>query len=160
MTTSLHKNIRGAIRVALESSLDPAMAAADWLARDIDGRYGSAVELVADPGVSLENLQRAKSVYKTMRILGETAADRRLGAHLYVAAIAAALVVHRTRISSQSTAALRRGLQSLEQDDRAPHRLRALAVTGLLALARAPRGSDPPAAATGSEAPGTAVRPG
>ncbi len=134
MNTTLQKNIRDAIRCALESSLDPAMAAADWLARDIDPACRSAADLLTNPKVSLEDLQKAKSVYKTMRILGETPADRRVAARYYAAAIAAGLVRHGTRISRQSTGALRRAMAELRDDERMPDRLRALGTAGLRAF--------------------------
>ena len=46
MTTILREQLSDVIRCALEASIDPAMAAADWLARDIRhlqriGRRGS-----------------------------------------------------------------------------------------------------------------------
>ncbi len=126
-----NNNIQAALRVALESTLDPAVAAADWLARDIDPDRESAEDLLADPKVSLKSLQRAKAVYKTMRILGETAADRRIAARLYAAAIAAGLVRHDQRITSQSEAALRRGLKSLADDAGMPARLRELAARAM-----------------------------
>lgn len=124
-------SIQAALRVALESTLDPAVAAADWLARDIDPACESAQDLLTNPKVSLMNLKRAKAVYKTMRILGETSADRRLAAHLYVASIAAGLVRHGQRITSQSEAALQRGLKSLADDVEMPARLRELAARAL-----------------------------
>ncbi|MHC4414202.1 MAG: hypothetical protein ACYS0G_02840 [Planctomycetota bacterium] len=130
----MHNHLSDALRSALEASADPAQAAADWLARDIDPAQPSAVALLTDPDASLEQLQKAKSAYKTMRILGETPADRRLAARLYAAAIAAGLVRHKRRISRQSDDALRRGLQSLLNDARMPDRLRDLAGMALCAL--------------------------
>jgi hypothetical protein len=66
-----------------------------------------------------------------MRILGETSADRRLGARFYAAWIAAGLVRHGQRITSISAAALRRGLQGLADDAQMPARLRELASQAL-----------------------------
>ena len=106
-----------AMRWALDAEADPAMASADWLAMDIDQAQPSAVALLSDPSVSLSQLRKAKSVYKTMRIVGETAADRRLGARLYAAAIAAGLVRHGQRISRQSDSALHRAFKGLMDDD-------------------------------------------
>ena len=127
MTMLLPSPLSDVIRSALEASVDPAMAAADWLARDIDPTRLTAVALITDPDVPLDHLQRAKTVYKTMRILGETSADRGVAARLYAAAIAAALLRHKCRISRQSDGALRRGLQSLLHDAQMPDRLRDLA---------------------------------
>ena len=70
MSPALTEHISEALRSALEVVGDPARAAADWLARDIDPTKPSAVALLTDPDVSLENLRKAKSVFKTMRILG------------------------------------------------------------------------------------------
>ncbi len=134
MNPSLAEHISDALRSALEVAGDPAMAVADWLARDIDPNQPSAVALLTDPDVSLENLRKAKSVFKTMRILGETSADRRLAARLYVAAIAAALARYNQRVSRQSNEALLRGLCSLLEDAQMPDRLRKLAGSALSAL--------------------------
>ena len=81
-------------RSAIEASADPAMAAADWLASDIDPARSTVAELLTDPNISLDNLRKAKDVYKTMRILGETSMDRRIAANLYAAAIGAAFADH------------------------------------------------------------------
>jgi hypothetical protein len=115
------------LRWAVEASQDPAMAAADWLARDISPEHPSAVAMLVDPAISLEKLRNAKDVFKTMRLVGETAADRRLGATLYLGAIAAALVRHNQRISRQSPDAIRRGLKRLIDDDSMPEKLRNIA---------------------------------
>jgi hypothetical protein len=134
MNTAIRERLSDALRSAVEAAVDPAMAAADWLARDIDPNQHSAVALLTDPDASLETLKKAKDVYKTMRILGETAADRRLAARLYAASIGAALVRHDQRISRQSDSALKRGLQSLTEDAEAPDPLRQLAGAALCAL--------------------------
>ena len=110
------------------------MASANWLARDIDPNYNTAVELLTDSAVSLETLRKAKDVYKTMRILGESPADRRIAARLYAASIGAALVHHGCRISRQSESALQRGLQSLGTDKRMPQPIRRLAEAALIML--------------------------
>ena len=134
MNMAIRERLSDALRSAVEAALDPAMAAADWLARDLDPDQPSAVALLTDPDVSLETLRKAKDVYKTMRILGETPADRRLAARLYAASIGAALVRHNHRISRQSDSALKRGLQSLHEDAEVPDPLRQLAGTALCAL--------------------------
>ncbi len=134
MTTILREQLSDVIRCALEASIDPAMAAADWLARDIDPKCATAVDLITDRSVSLEHLQQAKAVFKTMRVLGEMSADRRLAAKLYAATIAAGLVRFNCRISRQSDDALRRGLQTLLDDAKMPDRLRDLAGGALCIL--------------------------
>ncbi len=134
MNALLRERLSDVLRSAVEASVDPAMAAADWLARDIDPTQNSAIGLLTDPDVDAHTLAKAKDVYKTMRILGETSADRRLAARLYAAAIAAALVRHGQRISRQSKAALKRALQTLHEDAEAPEPLRHLAGAALCHL--------------------------
>ena len=131
MSTVVREQLSDALRWAVEASADPAMAAADWLARDIDPSHPTAVRLLTEPDVGLDNLTRAKDAYKTMRLLGETSADRGLAARLYAASIAAGLVHHGRRISRQSDSALHRGLRSLQDDDRMPEPLRRLAGSAL-----------------------------
>lgn len=114
--------------------MNPAMATADWLARDIDPNCSGAIDLITDTNVKLEQLQQAKSAFKTMRVLGELSADRRLAAKLYAATIAAGLVRFNCRISRQSDDALRRGLQTLLDDTKLPDRLRDLGGAGLCIL--------------------------
>lgn len=134
MTPAMRNHLTDVFRSAVEAELDPATASADWLARDIDPRHSTAVALLADPDVSIDNLKKAKDAYKTMRILGETSADRRLAARLYAAAIAAGFAHHHRRISRQSTTALRRGLQSLAEDNEMAGDLRRLAGAALVVL--------------------------
>lgn len=123
------------LRWALDSIHEPAIAAADWLARDIDPQQPSASALLTDPKISLAQVKQAKSVFKTMRIVGEKSADRRVGARMYAAAIAAGLVRHQRLVSRQSTEALKRGFQGLLDDVRMPQPLRDLAGMALCALA-------------------------
>jgi hypothetical protein len=123
------------LRWALDSIHEPALAAADWLARDIDPDQPTATALLSNPSITLEQVKQAKSVFKTMRIVGEKSADRRVGARMYAAAIAAALVRHNEFITSQSDDALRRAFQGLLDDKRMPAALRDLAGMALCALA-------------------------
>jgi len=136
MTVVSRDQLSEVLRSAVEASIDPAMAAADWLARDIDAAHPSAVALLTDPGVPVEHLRKAKDVFKTMRILGEHSADRRLAARLYAAAIAAALIHHDQRISRQSDTALARGLQGLLEATELPEPLRMLAGAALCRLGK------------------------
>ena len=116
-----------AIRWAMDDSINPSLAAADWLAADLDPTRQTIEALCTDPEVPLKTLRAAKNIYKTMRLVGETARDRRVGAHCYVASIAAALVHHQTRISKQSDAALMRGCEQLMSQLDMPLGLRSLA---------------------------------
>ena len=131
MSQTLNKRLVHALRWALESSTDPSMAAADWLVRDINPRHVSAVEFLTDSEVSTAELTDAKDVFKTMRILGETSSDRRLGARMYAAAIASGLVHHQAKISRQSNAAIERALKGLADDRSLPESLRSLGSAAL-----------------------------
>jgi len=130
-----------ALRWVLETGRDPARAAADWLTRDICPEYDSAFALLTDPDVALEHLHAAKSAFKTMRIVGETPADRRLAARLYAASIAAAIAHHGERITTQSDAAIRRALLSLQGDGDVPEALRRLAGVAYRELQKENRGA-------------------
>ena len=134
MSMLTRQQLSDVLRSAREVSADPAMAAADWLAHDIDPQRSSAVELLTDADVSIENLRKAKDVYKTMRILGESSNDRRVAARLYAAAIGAGLVHYSERISRQSDAALTRALEALQADMDMPESLRHLAEAALIRL--------------------------
>ena len=126
MTRGDDRTLGDTFRWVLETALDPAMAAADWLARDIDPACRSAVDLLTCPDVPLAHLDKAKDAFKTMRRLGEPATDRRVAARLYAAAIAAALLHHDHRISRQSDTALRRAFTALVDDDGMPPELRSM----------------------------------
>ncbi|MCP5119797.1 MAG: hypothetical protein GY953_54055, partial [bacterium] len=67
--TGKRDSLTEALRWALENTNDPTMAAADWLARDIDPNARNAVDLVSSPFTSLEILKRAKSAFKTMCVV-------------------------------------------------------------------------------------------
>lgn len=130
-----------ALQWAIEATGDPALGAADWLVRDLSPRHAGAFALLADPAATLEELRRAKTVFKTMRVMGETPGDRDLAARLYAATIAAALVHHGERISTQNDASVMRALSSLELDAALPDSIRHVAS---LALQRLQRGSITP----------------
>lgn len=130
---------REALSWALDVQADPALASADWLVRDIDARYEGVSDLLGDPSVPLDHLRAAKSAFKTMRIMGETAADRRVGGSLYAAVIAAALVWHGERISRQSDGALARAFRALRDNEEVPSIARDL---GHRAVEQLRRGAD------------------
>jgi len=122
------------MRWALDADVDPAMASADWLASDINSDVKSAVELLTRHDVSLQSLYQSKAAFKTMRIIGETSADRRLGARLYAASIASALVHHNVRITAQSDAAIARAFSGLAEDQTMPAILREIAAAAMVKL--------------------------
>lgn len=132
--SALGEKLSAPLRWALEAAASPSIAAADWLAQDINPGFDSAIELLTSDRASVEDLRKAKSAFKTMRILGETVADRRLGARLYLAAIASGLVHHQLRISRQSDAALTRALDRLVSDRGVDPRLQQLAGTAICSL--------------------------
>src|SRR4030095_13745844 len=98
----------------------PAMASADWRARDIDPAHPTVTDLLTNPSITLEQIRQAKSVFKTMRIVGEKSAARRFGGRMSAAAIAAGIVRFGRKVSTQSDAALRKGFQGLLDDRRMP----------------------------------------
>lgn len=134
MSTENREKLGEALRWALELTGDPALAAADWLARDIDPTKATALELLSDSNISLETLKKAKDAYKTMRIVGEHAVDRRLGVRMYLATIAAGIVHHNCRISSQSDGALLKALLEFTRDESMPEKLREMADMAYLSL--------------------------
>lgn len=123
-----------AIRWAEAIGHHDGMASVNWLAADIDPQRPSAEALLIDPEAALESLIAAKSAYKTLRVVGESPKERRLGARWYAAAIAAGIVHHGVRISSQSNSALDRGFAALVDDDAMPPRIRELVVRALFRL--------------------------
>jgi hypothetical protein len=125
---SAESTIKGeALQWALEVLNEPAMASADWLARDIDPTQQTAVGLLTNPKITRAQVKQAKAVFKTMRIVGEKAADRRIGARMYAVAIAVGLVRFGEKISTQSDDALDRGFQGVVNDRRMPEELRNMA---------------------------------
>lgn len=134
MSGTLRDQLSEALRSALDATHDPAVAAVDWLCQDIDPTRPTAEALLTDPRTPLETLQAAKSAFKTMRMVGETASDRRLAARMYLASIAAALVRHNARISRQSDRALVRHLQQLHDEEEMPEKIRGLAGLALCML--------------------------
>lgn len=127
MTDRILQPIAEAWRWAMECAGDGALAAADWLARDIDPGCTGVFDLLADHRASLDTLRQAKSAFKTMRVAGETPADRQLAARLYAVTIAAALLRHGELITTQSRPAIIRALHGVEADDRLPPSLRDIA---------------------------------
>ncbi|MAB82436.1 MAG: hypothetical protein CMJ24_03230 [Phycisphaerae bacterium] len=97
---------------AVETETDPSMATADWLVQDAT-RSSGIFALVNDPEVSIDTLRQLKEAFKAWRVMGENSRDRRMAACCYALVIAAGLVHHGERISTQSDSALHRSFQSL-----------------------------------------------
>jgi len=130
--------MRSALSWVVDSTQAEEWAIADLLARELDPHARSAVHLLISPDTPLALLVRAKSIFKTLRVEGETPEDRHLGSVLYASAIAAALVHHGEHISRQREASLRRALARIDDDLSLPRPLRALASTALTRLPPAP----------------------
>lgn len=143
----------GSLEWALRAQSDSSLTAADWLAEELVPGCEGAVAILSDPRTPPDALRRLKDGFKAMRVLGEHTADRRLGARLYLAAIAAAIAYHGERISTQSDAALRDALTQMRDDAEIPDPLRTLAVAALRRLdqleTRSAKGSAPRRPRTG-----------
>ena len=113
---------------------EDAMASVNWLAADASPDHRTAEALLSDPDAPLEALLSAKNAFKTLRVVGETADERRQGARWYAATIAAGLVHHRRRISAQSDQALDPALADLVDDTDMPPTIRELAVRALFRI--------------------------
>jgi hypothetical protein len=85
MNTPASPQLSDALRWALDAMHYPAMTSADWLARDIDPEQPTAAAFLTNPDLTLGQIKQAKSVFKTLRIVGETSAERRIGARMYAA---------------------------------------------------------------------------
>jgi hypothetical protein len=123
------------LRWALQFGIDPATSCADWMAREIDETCDSADAAVLKPlddsDDDLHRLRLFKSAFKTLRLNGESSLDRRTGARYYAAVLAAAIVRHNVRITSQRPQRLREALQGLSQDTEVDARIRDLAQDAL-----------------------------
>lgn len=120
----------GTLAWVLESTEHPAWALADELARDADPSCDGALGLLLRPSPDVAALERAKHAFKALRLEGETETDRHLGARLYAATIASALVHFNRRISRQRPWALLRAFSRLARDPAMPYALRQLGVAG------------------------------
>lgn len=120
---TMHETLTWAL--GTETSGDWAIA--DLMARELEPASLGAVDLLTSGHATLETLVRAKAVFKTMRLEGETADDRRLGAQLYAAAIGAALVHFSQKVSRQRADSLGRAFRRIAEDLSLPPPLRTLA---------------------------------
>jgi len=111
---------------AVETEADPSMATADWLVQDAAPDSKGIFGLVNDPEVPCETLVQLKEAFKAWRVMGENARDRRMAACCYALVIAAGLVHHHKRISSQSDAAILRSFQAIRLDKNCAEHVRGL----------------------------------
>lgn len=119
-----------ALRWALDEATDPAQTGIDWIVSDIAPGIAGSEAFFAGAS-DLDALRHAKEVFKSLRMTGRSARERRLAARFYAATIAAALVHHGTRITTQSDRAVRTALERLSQDTTVPASIRSLAADAL-----------------------------
>jgi hypothetical protein len=119
------------LRWAFEFSAEHTHSGPDFIAREIVPGAANAFEAILAPATSLEALCELKSAFKMLRSSSASAAERSLAARLYAGTIAAALIRHRTNISSQSSANLARAFGELSTDDSMPERLREIAALAI-----------------------------
>ena len=122
----------------METDLDPFFMLADWLVRDALPDAIDATSTICSPDTSLDEFRTLKRLFKHLRVEGETPADRRLGAHLYAATIAAALVHHKRLISAQSRTRMTRAFEELGSANDLPEELTSLGKAASKALAELP----------------------
>jgi hypothetical protein len=96
---------------------DPATAAGDWIAYEVDDNRGTAVTLLTDPTTPLSRIRRARVLWSALRAEGETAEERTMGSRLAIAAAAAALLFHGERITPHDDAALDAAMRSVVADE-------------------------------------------
>ena len=111
----------------METNAEPMFMIADWLVKDTLGTTEDAKTILTSKTTSLGDLKRLKTIFKHLRIEGETTADRRLGARLYATAIASGLVFHEQLISDQSVPRLIQAFIDLEEDGNLPNVIRNVA---------------------------------
>ncbi len=125
------------LRWALALGREPARSPIDWLAVELDPRAADAADAILrvddDSRRDLERLVLLKSGFKTLRIGGESIADRRLAARFYAASIAGGVVRHRCWISNQRPDRAIEAMRDLLDDDSMPSNLRALARAAIAA---------------------------
>ena len=119
-------SLRDTLAWVLHSLEDPAVAAGDWIAHEVDPVRGTAVALLTDPTVPLSRIRRARVLWAALRSEGETAAERAMGSRLAVAAAASALLFHGERVSGHDDDALREAFRSTSADGSVPEGIRTM----------------------------------
>ena len=109
--------LRDTLAWVLHSLEQPASAAGDWIAYEVDPARGTAAALLTDPTVPVSRIRRARILWSALRAEGESAAERALGSRLAVAAAAAAFLFHGERITNHDDGALLASLRSASADD-------------------------------------------
>ena len=121
----IHKNneTQHPIEWAMETDIDPFFMLANWLVRDAFENAEGAVQIITSDQTSLDDYRNLKRLFKQLRTQGELPADRRLGARLYAASIAGALVFHGRMISVQSPQKLAEAFNDFTRDGDMPNQL-------------------------------------
>ena len=111
------------IEWAMETDIDPFFMLANWLVRDAIEDSQGAVPTLTSEETTLDEFRTLKRTFKQLRTQGELPADRRLGARLYAASIAGALVFHDRLITAQANPRLRGAFEELCNDPEMPDEL-------------------------------------
>ena len=114
------------IEWAMETDIDPYFMLANWLVRDAIEESNGAVATLVSQKTTLDEFRTLKRIFKQLRTQGELPSDRRLGARLYAASIAGALVFHDRLITVQASPRLRGAFEELCKDPEMPEELVAL----------------------------------
>lgn len=119
------------LRWALALGADPSQSPIDWIAVELDSDSIDAADAICrslpDAEQDLDRLQLLKSGFKSLRLSGETGADRRIAARYYAATIAAGVVRHKTWITEQRKERVTTAIKDLHEDESMPDSLRVLA---------------------------------
>ena len=108
------------IEWAMETDVDPIFMLANWLVRDAIETAEGAVQVISSKDTTLDQYRILKRLFKQLRTQGELPADRRLGARLYAATIAGAMVNHDRLITAQSPERLRDAFEDFIRDAEMP----------------------------------------
>ena len=119
-------SLRETLAWVLHSLEQPAVAAGDWIAYEVDPARGSATALLTDPTVPLSRIRRARVLWSALRAEGERAEERTMGSRLAIAAAAAAWLFHGERISNHDDQALLAAFRSVTADDSVPEPVRTM----------------------------------
>ena len=111
----------------METDHDPLFMIANWLVRDALNTDLDATTVLTCEQTSEADLLTLKTVFKHLRVEGETKADRRLGAKLYATTIASGLVHHHKLISEQAPTRILQAFIDLDNDEQLPMSIRTIA---------------------------------
>lgn len=118
--------LRETLEWVLRSFDQPAVAAGDWIAHEVDPSRPSATALLTDPTTPVSRIRRARVLWAALRAEGETAGERAMGSRLAVAAAAAAFLFHGERISNHDDDALLNAMRSVLADEAVPAEVRTM----------------------------------